>query len=76
MEAILPLEEFWSQLNNHFQQQNAILSNAAAAAASSGGNSNRPLNITLKINDIEMGKAIISSLNALSKHGGTIDLPI
>lgn len=75
MEAILPLEEFWRQLNNHFQQQNAILSNAAAAAAASGGG-NRPLNITLKINDIEMGKAIISSLNALSKHGGTIDLPI
>ena len=74
-EAVLPLDQFWSQLNNHFQQQNAILSNAAAAAASSGGG-NRPLNITLKINDIEMGKAIISSLNALSKHGGTIDLPI
>lgn len=75
MEAILPLEEFWRQLSSQFQQQNAILS-GVAAAANSGGNSNRPLNITLKINDIEMGKAIISSLNALSKHGGTIDLPI
>ena len=72
-EGIIPLDELWNQLSRQFQQQNAILGSIVAAGS---GNSNRPVNITLKINDIEMGKAVISSLNALSKHGGTIDLPI
>ena len=72
-EGIIPLDELWNQLNRQFQQQNAILS---SIVASGSGNSNRPVNITLKINDIEMGKAVISSLKALSNHGGTIDLPI
>ena len=72
-EGIIPLDELWKQLSRQFQQQNAILGSIVAAGS---GNSNRPVNITLKINDIEMGKAVISSLNALSKHGGTIDLPI
>lgn len=72
-EGIIPLDELWNQLSRQFQQQNAILS---SIVASGSGNSNRPVNITLKINDIEMGKAVISSLKALSNHGGTIDLPI
>ena len=72
-EGIIPLDELWNQLSTQFQQQNAILS---SIVASGSGNSNRPVNITLKINDIEMGKAVISSLKALSNHGGTIDLPI
>ena len=72
-EGIIPLDELWNQLNRQFQQQNAILS---SIVASGSGNSNRPVNITLKINDIEMGKAVISSLKALSNHGGSIDLPI
>lgn len=72
-EGIIPLDELWNQLSRQFQQQNAILGSIVAAGS---GNSNRPVNITLKINDIEMGKAVISSLNALSKHGGTIDLPL
>lgn len=72
-EGIIPLDELWKQLSRQFQQQNAILGSIVAAGS---GNSNRPVNITLKINDIEMGKAVISSLNALSKHGGTIDLPL
>mgnify|MGYP006359584169 CR=1 FL=1 len=66
--------KLWRQLNNQFQQQNAVLRGAVAAAANSGNN--RPVNITLKINDIEMGKAVVSSLKALSDHGGSIDLPI
>lgn len=72
-EGIIPLDELWNQLSRQFQQQNAILS---SIVASGSGNSNRPVNITLKINDIEMGKAVISSLKALSNHGGTIDLPL
>ena len=72
-EGIIPLDELWNQLSTQFQQQNAILS---SIVASGSGNSNRPVNITLKINDIEMGKAVISSLKALSNHGGSIDLPI
>ena len=72
-EGIIPLDELWNQLNRQFQQQNAIL---GSIVASGSGNSNRPVNITLKINDIEMGKAVISSLKALSNHGGTIDLPL
>lgn len=74
MEAILPLDKLWSQMNNQFQQQNAMLRNAVVAGGSN--NNNRPVNITLKVNDIEMGRAVIDSLNALSNHGGSIDLPI
>ena len=70
-EGIIPLDELWNQLNRQFQQQNAILS---SIVASGSGNSNRPVNITLKINDIEMGKAVISSLKALSNHGGLYNL--
>ena len=73
MEAILPLDKLWSQLDNQFNRQNAILSNAVATGA--GANSG-PVNITLKINDLEMGKAVINSLKALSEHSGGIDLPL
>ena len=72
-EAILPLDKLWSQLDNQFDRQNAILSNAVATGA--GANSG-PVNITLKINDLEMGKAVINSLKALSEHSGGIDLPL
>ena len=72
-EAILPLDQFWRQLSNQFQQQNMILRNAAM---SNNSGNNRPVNITLKVNDIEMGRAVIDSLQALSKHGGNIDLPL
>lgn len=73
-EAVLPLEKLWDQLDSKFNQQNAMLSNAIANSGSGG--SNRPVNITLKINDIEMGKAVIDSLKALSDHSGEIDLPL
>ena len=72
-EAILPLDQLWSQLNAQFQQQTAILSSVVKA---SSGNNNRPVNVTLKVNDIEMGRAVINSLKALSDHGGSIDIPI
>ena len=73
-EAILPLDELWSRLDNHFNQQNALL--RSTVANSNGNNSNRPVNIVLKVNDIEMGKAVVSSLKALSNHSGTLDLPL
>ena len=73
-EAILPLDELWSRLDDHFNQQNALL--RSTVANSNGNNSNRPVNIVLKVNDIEMGKAVVSSLKALSNHSGTLDLPL
>lgn len=73
-EAILPLDKLWSQLNNQFQQQNAILNRTVSANA--GVSNSGPINITLKINDIEMGKAVVNSLKALSEHSGEIDLPL
>ena len=72
-EAVLPLEKLWNQLANQFSKQNAILSNTVASV---GSGSSGPVNITLKINDIEMGKAVVNSLKALSDHSGEIDLPL
>ena len=72
-EAILPLDELWNRLDNSFQQQNQAISRAIASSNNSG--SNRPVNVVLKVNDIEMGKVCVSSLKALSNHSGTLDLP-
>ena len=72
-EAVLPLEKLWSQLANQFNRQNEVLSSTVASV---GSGSSGPVNITLKINDIEMGKAVINSLKALSDHSGEIDLPL
>jgi hypothetical protein len=71
-EAILPLDDLWNKLDNRFQQQNQALSRAIA---SNNSGSNRPVNVVLKVNDIEMGKVVVNSLKSLSNHGGTIDLP-
>ena len=72
-EAILPLDELWNRLDNSFQQQNQALSRAIA---SSNNGSNRPVNVVLKVNDIEMGKVVVNSLKSLSNHsGGSLDLP-
>ena len=71
-EAILPLDELWDKLDNSFQQQNQAI---GRAIASSNAGSNRPVNIVLKVNDIEMGKVVVSSLKSLSNHSGTLDLP-
>ena len=71
-EAILPLDELWNRLDDSFQQQNQTISRAIA---SSNNGSNRPVNVVLKVNDIEMGKVCVSSLKALSNHSGTLDLP-
>lgn len=73
-EAILPLDELWNRLDNSFQQQNQALSRAIASSNNSG--SNRPVNVVLKVNDIEMGKVVVNSLKSLSNHsGGSLDLP-
>ena len=68
-EAILPLNKLWNELDKQFQKQNAMLSN--------NNNDNRPVNIILKLNDIAMGEATVSSLKALADHkGGELDLPL
>ena len=74
-EAIIPLKKLWDNLDNQFSKQNAMLSGAIANSGSNAG-SNRPVNIVLKVNDIEMGKAVVNSLKALSDHSGEIDLPL
>ena len=72
-EAILPLDKLWSELNRQFQNQTQALNNSLAMSRSA---SDRPVNITLKIGDIEMGRATVNSLKALAEHTGEIDLPL
>lgn len=69
-EAILPLDRLWSELDKQFQRQNSVLNNSLNRGT------DRPVNITLKMNDIEMGRATVNSLKALANHSGEIDLPL
>ena len=70
-EAILPLDRLWSELDRQFRNQNSLLNNSLNRS-----NDSRPVNITLKLNDIELGKATVDSLKALANHSGSIDLPL
>ena len=68
-EAVLPLNKLWNELHKQFQKQNSMLNN-------NNNNDNRPLNIILKLNDIELGQATVNSLKALADHKGELDLPL
>ena len=63
------------QANTMLQRQNT-LPNSKAQQANSKSAKAQPVNVTLRMNDIEMGRAVVDSLNALSNHSGPIDLPI
>ena len=64
MEAVLPLNKLWNELDKQFNKQNQTLNN--------NGN-NRPVNITLKLDSREIGKATFKSFEEMSRLG-IIDL--
>ena len=61
------------QSNNQLQKQNTLPN---AVTVSSKSTKAQPVNVTLKMNDIEMGRAVIGGLTALSDHSGPISIPL
>ena len=61
--------------NSQLTQQNT-LPNATTLSTRSSSKNNNPVNVTLKMNDIEMGKAVIGGLSALSEHSGPLSIPL